>query len=532
MFDVDGRASTGYSVQGMGVDYLLEVSGWENTVHHASMEEFRSSRDSNDWNGFISVGGISAKASGNRIEIEALGAASWMDSADSRFAIALQNAEIQGDWTLFTGKRPGGVQVRQIALGSEGEYMEVGTPYPVLQLDVAAIDVEATLSYLTVVSMVDPAPTLLDLGSCDLVLDSNRNRQYDNGDLNLGTDSWGTGDEGGVTFNMEDSPLDIPEGQIQSMFVIATVGGSANPGNVVKLGVKDPFDHVEAFSGGRQLPVTILTQEGSSSYIIGPPDGIAIDGLFEDWQAIFDDLTSNVTRHEDDLGDVTRSGVDLYRYSQFIDPEPGVDRALFYVETDPSGKTLKGTPFPLDGLIRTVPGPGGGGGGPPPPEPPSIYGEDLARFYIDVEDAAPSGSFFGVQATHMIEVRGAEGVVTSENLWSFTGTPGTPWVKESNAVLAKAGGNKLEVSLDTSGLGTAEVAVVLLTGWDGVQDVGSPSLVDDPGAGSRFEPPGEDLLPIPEFGEIALPVVGTLLTFVFVGRRYRSQRPVQSPQNL
>ena len=515
MFDVDGDDVTGFRFNGMGIDYRVEVRGWDNEVNGASMDEFKSSRDPRDWNGFVSIGSVSAKSRGDSVEIKATGAANWMANDDAVFAVTLSSADLDGDWTPFTGSRPGAVEARQTVLGEEGTYLMPGEQYAILQVDVTARDVEARVDYITVVSALEPAPTLLDLLNCVLFLDSNRNGNWDSGDLQLGTDKWGTGDDGGVSFNMKDSPVLVPQGTVQRLFLVATVGGSAYQGRVVKLAVPDPWS-MEA----GDLPVTVLPPEGMAHYIGGFSLPVTIDGLFEDWESVF--LDENVTLHEDEAGDGPRSSLDLFGYASFIDPRPGADRALFYASIDPSSQVLRGTPIPLSQLERPGGGGGGGGGGPGPSEPPELYGDDAVQFFIRVDGAGEGFPVHGIRATHVLDVRGVGGRVTSSSLWEYTGDAQDPWERTSDVVLAAAGGTEVEASLETTNLGTPEVAVVLVRGWDGPYDFGAPGVVDDPGSETRTgNGPWDDPVPIPEFGDLLAPVSATLVAYALVRRRRR-----------
>jgi hypothetical protein len=511
LFDVDGSQRTGYSLLGMGIDNVIEVSGWDNTVHSAAMKEFRSSRDNLDWNGFVAIGAASASAYGPEVEIMATGAASWLDDEASSFAITLQTSALEGDWTYFSGPTPGAVQVRQTSLGDEGTYLQTAQQSPVLRIDVSSLDADASITYLTVTSAREPAPTRLDIGRCDLYIDSNRNGDFDSGDVSLANDNYGVRTASGVSFELGSSPIEVSRGSIQRLFVVCTISAGATQGRALFLSVPDPFS-VEA----GDLPVTVIPPEGKGFYIGGVDPAVTIDGLFEDWHSIFDDPESNVTRHADEQTDVERSSVDLYRYAQFIDPSPTARRALFYIETDPSGEALVGTPMPLLNLVRTVPGPGGPGG--VPTEPPALVGQDMARFYLHVDGATPVMGNYGMQVTHLLEVQGQGGRVMGSSLLKYTGNAEDPWAHVANPVEAAFGGNELEVSLDTQGMTGLDVALVVLVGWDGSMDFGAPHLVDDPGAESRWGP-WDDPLPIPEFQQILLPALGTLLAFGSMRRR-------------
>ena len=120
-------------------------------------------------------------------------------------------------------------------------------------------------------------------------------------------------------------------------------------------------------------------------------------------------------------------------------------------------------------------------------------------------------------------MRGENGQITAASLWKYTGDSQDPWERLSAiAVDAAAGGNEMEASLDITDLGSPEVTVVIIRGWDGKYDFGSPAVVDDPAGETRTDrEPWEDLVPIPEFADLLAPVAGTLLAYGFVRRRRR-----------
>jgi len=256
---------------------------------------------------------------------------------------------------------------------------------------------------------------------------------------------------------------------------------------------------------------------------------VAIDGLFEDWHAL---LRADVglANASDPLGDVARKDIDLERFAQFDESyQTGGGRALFYAEADASGTMLAGTPIPLLGTVRPgAPGPPGPPG-PPPGELPVLIGEDLAVFYLTVQGATPSLPMVGLQATHRVEVRGLDGIVTSAALYRYAGPSASPWTRMANAVKAASGGHELEVSVDLAGIADITAALVVLVGWDGAMDYGAASPVGPLGGGdTRHSPPVPwDDVPIPEFGQVILPALGTLVTLAVARRRgARRARPI------
>src|SRR5256712_5435837 len=72
--DIDGSATTGYRVDGLGADRMLDVSGYGGAVLSATLWEFDSNRDSRDWDGWVKGTSTAAAAGGPRIEA----AAEWL----------------------------------------------------------------------------------------------------------------------------------------------------------------------------------------------------------------------------------------------------------------------------------------------------------------------------------------------------------------------------------------------------------------------------------------------------------------------
>src|SRR5437016_1867632 len=69
--DIDGSTSTGYRIDGLGADRMIEVSGYAGRVQSSTLWEFDSNRNQRDWNGWIKGTSTPAAASGSRIEAEA-----------------------------------------------------------------------------------------------------------------------------------------------------------------------------------------------------------------------------------------------------------------------------------------------------------------------------------------------------------------------------------------------------------------------------------------------------------------------------
>ncbi|MDD4307541.1 MAG: lamin tail domain-containing protein [Thermoplasmata archaeon] len=68
LIDIDPTADTGYPMNGMGVDLMAEIYGWDNAIRGSGLSRFGTDADRDDWNGFTSIGSVSAQMAGPRLE--------------------------------------------------------------------------------------------------------------------------------------------------------------------------------------------------------------------------------------------------------------------------------------------------------------------------------------------------------------------------------------------------------------------------------------------------------------------------------
>jgi len=69
--DSDGSNTTGYIMESIGADYMLQLTGWDSTVSSTSISEYPSSPDQYDWNAWTSLGSFTYSTDGVRLEAEA-----------------------------------------------------------------------------------------------------------------------------------------------------------------------------------------------------------------------------------------------------------------------------------------------------------------------------------------------------------------------------------------------------------------------------------------------------------------------------
>src|SRR3989454_7215967 len=68
--DTDRSSSTGYRVDGLGADRMLQVSGWHGAVNTSTLFEWDTNRDAFDWRGWGEGKPAQAAVSGSRVEAQ------------------------------------------------------------------------------------------------------------------------------------------------------------------------------------------------------------------------------------------------------------------------------------------------------------------------------------------------------------------------------------------------------------------------------------------------------------------------------
>jgi len=165
-------------------------------------------------------------------------------------------------------------------------------------------------------------------------------------------------------------------------------------------------------------------------------------------------------------------------------------------------------------------GPGGNVSVKPVP-PPRITGEDILRVYIDLNASDSGGeSMGGIRADYLFELRGEDGRITGRALFTWIGS----WRPiPLPVVLVAKNETDIEGSLAIGPTTNLTRMVFTTTDWSGIGDFTLPvnATVQAPApVASQYYP----IINAPEFHEVAIPVVGTLLILLGFARRRRRTR--------
>src|SRR5512136_2485849 len=92
--DSDGSSSTGYVMESIGADYMLQLTGWDNAVNSSSLSRYSSTSDQLNWNAWTSLGSLSYSTDGLRMEARASLSAALGNSA--RFMLLSKDSMERG----------------------------------------------------------------------------------------------------------------------------------------------------------------------------------------------------------------------------------------------------------------------------------------------------------------------------------------------------------------------------------------------------------------------------------------------------
>ncbi|HYT00620.1 MAG TPA: ATPase domain-containing protein [Thermoplasmata archaeon] len=507
--DTDRSAATGYQIQGLGADRLIEIDGWGGTVVHATIQEFDANRDPTDWGGWFKGTPVQAAGSGNAVEFQANWAAILQPKGPIDAAFAARSWDRSQDVadSTATNLRPF-VAVHQQTAAPQ---LAVG-----LQTEIASFTIQAVGGASSITSLnVTLAGTFgLSTFSSIALADST------GGTLARASVSGGT-----VQF----APLLVPiaDGQTVTLRVrpeIATADGTT-----VGASLASPRD-VVAGAAGVALSAPTRTP-ASLAYVGTIPSGVRIDGGFADWATPSIDPTGDVLpRPSPDL-DLSAYGFRGWAADAFfmvrtvgaslngtllpganpvyagnasapadsdrdgvpdsVDPMPydfnndGIPDVSTNGDYDGDGVIDYGFPGGTDYWLNTTipltfPAPYAGrmvsvyiG----PVQRPVARGLDVARFYLDQDGSVATGySIGGIGADYLVEVDGKEGRIldvrasrfngTSPGEWAWTGIGPASAAKDRSRIEASVAG----VTVTNASLGFFE-----LTSWSGSHDDTSPA---------------------------------------------------------
>ncbi|MCK5561793.1 MAG: DUF2341 domain-containing protein, partial [Thermoplasmata archaeon] len=344
--DSDQNKYSGYSVGGIGADALIKIDGYNNRIRSAdyymydtlihqdqsSPHEYKA----HDWNSWSKLNSVPAKSKDNELELKA-----YLGEMNGDFDVYLNTLDGDGnydfsDWVISNQK--GTLTVDQLSIG--GDILPKGsTENEVLKFTLKAEGADIVVEAVSL--NLEGTGSDTDITTVKLYIDINNDFGFSSTidellDLSL---------NGFVNKNTEfelSPPLEIQEGQTETLFVTLDISPSATTYNTIGTTVTDINIAKGAVTGIDYL-------EGSKkSYIDSvPTDRIIIDGAFNDW-----DMLETVESYSDLDNDFPNKNVDLTEYKFNQDSE----YLSLYFKV--AGKMLDGERVPASSVfISTVPQP-------------------------------------------------------------------------------------------------------------------------------------------------------------------------------
>jgi tetratricopeptide (TPR) repeat protein len=510
--DYDLNHDTGYRIDHLGADYMAMIYGIDFIEKGSRMHQFDNMKNHDDWNGWSLYGKLAAASSGNRLEAQV----SWDILGDGEKQVdALFYSQDYDRGEDFSGHIVSNVDgVLSVETKSAETVVFSGNYNPVLEIGLEAIetDIELTDINIRIVGTADVSEivslTLVDQVSGNplkQVAPSSRD----------------------VSFAF-DSPVNIEKGDKKEWLLRADVLGSS--GNTLGATIKNPREiNIEEGT----VSLYELPSDAGLGYIGFIPLNFTIDGGFSDWTTPESDFDASPLSNPDiDIRDYdfALNNDSFYFYLK-------VEGALMNGTSVPYRNQITGErapPGPIDSDMDTVPDefdplpfnfdnqglddlqtdndvdedgvkdyPYGNDywlnttilndtGIPPeywgkevnlfigPVEKPSILGEDVIRIYMETANNSGNGyllkglSSGDMYADYLIEIKGKNGNILSNDLLSFNGqNPGTwDWEFLMNIDELEKDGSRIEGSLDIalSGISSLSFAFIQTSDWDQNED--------------------------------------------------------------
>jgi hypothetical protein len=504
--DTDQDASSGYTIDSIGAEYVLIVDGYNGHVRAAGLYKFtrEAGRPFNDWNAKTPTGSARAAVAGSELESQ-VQLSDLGSGAGKKLSVVACMRDSSGNesFSAVMGNDGGALEVlwsqtgpASAAPGSSGVQM--------VRMELSSTRGAPTVSSIRL--WVNEGTTPADIGRLSLL-------KATGSELSV---TVGTVNGGSILFSLQ-SPLNVTGDKAVVLVVLMSVSSDARSGRAMGLSLSSPSD-----IGASTKAVTLVGGARQLTYIGAAAGIIEIDGAFSDWNAI--------PSHADPKGDVADPNIDL------TDFRVTNDTGSMYFLAQVDGTMMGGSGIP-EGKLRPS-GTGGGGGG--PVQLPVLAGKDSFYLFIDADgraDTGYSGGGMPLGADYMVLVTGQYGRMIDRQLHSFAGgTDRTTWSWNAGTdVSAATDLTRMELQVPLGALGGPKGNVSLFyytTDWKALRDSGARLTYDlrAPGPG-RALPPGflppdgglpfggdKDPQPLhaPEFRDVFLPLAVVIGVFIAV----------------
>ncbi|GEM_PF-1669053 len=356
--DADNSPSTGYSINGLGADYLCKLYGSTSGLDSKGVYSYAMQPGQTDYGLYWDwdyYSGLPAAYSDNKIE---MGFSS--DDINSDYRMCFYTSTMDGHHQISSvniGENAPSLMVRKTSVAQDiFTNSSYGTTVSLLKLDLFATGGDVHIESFS----LDVSSNLTDVVLTDM-----------NGNV-LSSAIGNT-----IAFSQT-----IPDDSSVSYQIRAKLPDAAQPGSLVHADIVSVYSSPSA--------ITHMEGLGAKAYI-GTPYMIDIDGAFGDWDSVG-------TRTDPTDSDIPQR-IDITDYQGVRDGVQG--EAYFYLKVH--GDIMAGALVP-EGYIEGMPTEGN--------QPAPVIGEDVARIYVRTSGGD----------RYMVEIKGKNGDVIGSSLYVYSET--------------------------------------------------------------------------------------------------------------
>jgi hypothetical protein len=430
-FDMDNNPGTGYIIDGIGADKMVEIMGWNGTMKSATVSDFLVGFERMDFSGFAYRMPVDAIPADNKIEF------SFHMSGTQNPAALFMSKNVQGqeDASQYT-VRFGEPALKVMAELVMPDVIPVDSRERVMDLGFESVRGNFTITGLT----------FEKLGTAS----NYRISAYD--DLQV------IGYSNGAALTFEPA-LEIKEGYGRSLSIYVEIDGSEISSS---FGLSLNATGIGTLSG----PATVDEIQVSNrvAYVSEVPHSVVIDGAFADWRYgfIMIDNANDVRLANGSL--INDPSIDITGYGMYIDQK---DVAMYLSVAD---RIFNGTSIPKN---ITIPVPTEGL---PNIEGQQLIGADIAGAMLDTDLDPSTGARFSdtFGADYLVFITGKKGRIIQSELYAWDASQVNATWRFVERVSSAVDSKRMEFAFNFSALSMSDLDVAavsfFMTDWKAATD--------------------------------------------------------------
>ena len=436
-FDMDNDLSTGYVIDGIGADKMVEIIGWNGTMKSATVSDFLVGFDRTDFCGFAFRVPIDAIPADNRIEF------SFHMSGTQNPATLFMSKDVQGqeDESQFT-VRFGEPALRVTAELVMPDVIPVDSRELVMDLGFESARGNFTIAGLTFEKLGTASQYRIS------AFDGLQVMGYSNG--------------AELTF---EPALEIKEGYGRKLSIYVEMDGGEISSS---FGLSLNATGIDTITG----PATVdeIQVSNKVAYVSEVPHSVVIDGAFADWRYgyIMTDNANDVRLADGSL--INDPSIDITGYGMYLDQK---DVAMFLSVAD---RICNGTSIPKN---ITIPVPTQGL---PNPAGQELIGADIAGAMLDTDLDPSTGANFSdtLGADYLVFISGKKGRIIQSELYAWDSSQGNATWVFVERVRSAIDSKRMELAFNFSALSMSDLDVAavsfFMTDWKQATDFSDGTL--------------------------------------------------------